>query len=338
MKKLIKLSLIICCFVLLTACRSENNTTTNSEKYSDTKELMGTFVSLDGYGANAEQAIKKAFTKAFELENIFSYSIPESELNIVNNSAFNYPVAISDDLFAVLDTALQVGELSQNSLNISMGNLITLWGIGTDKANLPSAKNINSVLKHCQNQNIILDCSNKTVRFKNDKFKIHLGAIAKGYIADELKKIFLENGVASGIINLGGNVLTVGAKPDNTEWKVAITDPFDITKTMATVKIKDYSVVTSGDYDKYFEQGNKRYHHILDPKNGYPTDSLVSTTIITKNSAYADALSTATFVLGAEEAVKLIESLDDTEAVFIDKKQEIYKTSGFDKFLHKENS
>ena len=160
------------------------------------------------------------------------------------------------------------------------------------------------------------------------KSAIDLGGIAKGYMADQLKEYLLGEGVTSAIINLGGNVLTIGEKPDGTSFNIGIQKPFDKQNaTITSVQVKDSSVVTSGSYERYFKLGDTIYHHILNTETGYPCDNgLLSVTILSKESIDGDALSTACFTLGLEEGQKLIESLEDIDAIFVTDDYEIIDT------------
>lgn len=180
--------------------------------------------------------------------------------------------------------------------------------------------------------------SNKTVELKEKvELKkvgqsIDLGGIAKGYAGDEAIKIYKKHGIESAYINLGGNVVVLGKKPNGKPWKIGIQNPRDIKgKYIGIVEVSDKAVITSGDYERYFEENGKRYHHIFDPNTGYPANSgLISATIITGLSIEGDALSTAVFVLGLEKGIELVESLEGVEGIFITEDKNIYVTSGLE--------
>lgn len=175
-----------------------------------------------------------------------------------------------------------------------------------------------------------LDEEKRTIRFLNPNIQLDFGATAKGFAADEIKNMLVEEyGITCGIINLGGNIITIGAKYDGQPWGIGITDPNDTTRAVSTEYLTNATAVTSGNYERYFIEDGVRYHHILDPKTGYSANNgLISTTIITENSMLADALSTATYVMGLEKAYAYIESLDDVEAIFITDDGTVVKTSG----------
>ncbi len=306
---------------------------TAEEEYCErTEELFGTFVSVKIYaedGADPDSALDAAFERARELEQIFSPTIDGSELNAVNVSAFSQDTAVSEEFRFLLEESLDDTALSDGALDCTIGGLIDLWGIGTEHARIPSEEEIRRCLPTDGSAPVLLHADG-TVRFTGEQVQLQFGAVAKGYIADEMKKVLLDHGVRSGILVLGGNVLTIGQNPVKQDaWTIGITDPFSPEQITATISAKDASVVTSGNYERYFEANGVRYHHILDPQTGYPADSgLVSTTIIAASSLTCDALSTATYVLGAEAGMALVERMDGVEAVFITEDGEFLTSSG----------
>ncbi|MDI3535253.1 MAG: FAD:protein transferase, partial [Thermosediminibacterales bacterium] len=177
---------------------------------------------------------------------------------------------------------------------------------------------------------VLLNSKEKSIMLKKEEMMLDLGGIAKGYAADEVSKILKENHVKHAIVNLGGNVLAYGNKPDGSKWRIGIQKPFAPRGDYAgVVSVINKAVVTSGIYERYFEENGKIYHHILDPETGYPVENnLMSVTIITDKSIDADSLSTSVFAMGLKEGLNLIEKLDNTEAIFITKDSKIYLTSG----------
>ena len=257
-----------------------------------------------------------------------SVNIANSELNYLNNNAYNNPIKVSDELFYVIDKGIYYCKLTDGAIDITIGNLIDKWAIGTDNPKIVSAEECESEINLKNYNNVELNPDEKTIKFLSDKIKINLGAIAKGYIADEMKRILTEEyNIKSGILNLGGNVLTIGTKENGEEYNVGICNPKDTSDVIESIKVSDKTVVTSGNYERYFiGEDGKRYHHILDPSTGYPAEKgYISTTIIADNSIDADALSTATYVLGESKAKELIEKLDGIEAIFITDDMKIEK-------------
>ncbi len=301
------------------------------EAYERTEELFGTFVSVKVYADDrktADAALDAAFSRAAALESILSPTIADSELNAVNASAFSNAAAISEDFEFLLEKSLYYTELTDGAFDCTIGELIDLWGIGTGHARIPETLEIRDAL-HPIGSEVVLLADDGSVRFSDERVQLQFGAIAKGYIADEMKETLQMHGIESGTLVLGGNVLTIGSKPDADAWTIGITDPFHPEQITASVKVSDLSVVTSGNYERYYEYNDIRYHHILDPKTGCPADSgLVSTTIIAESSLECDALSTAVYVLGAEKGMALLERLEGVEGILITDDGEFLLSSG----------
>ena len=236
---------------------------------------------------------------------------------------------VSDETISLLKKAISYSELSDGAFDISIGALSSLWNFKDHQDNhLPAQKDIDTALATVGYDNILIE--GNTVTLKNPDTRIDLGGIGKGFIADQMKQYLNDEGIQEGIINLGGNVLTVGPKSSGETYKIGIQKPFDTTgSSIAFVEITDESLVSSGVYERYFEVDGKRYHHILNPTTGYPYDNgLLGVTIITDSSADADALSTTCFALGLEDGMKLVESTEGVEAVFITEDYQIHKSSG----------
>ncbi len=317
--------------LFMTGC-SEMQTQPSS--FQRTEELLGTYVTVTVYGddtAMLRDAVDAAFAKAYAMEQCLSPTIADSELNQVNAAAYEHAVQVSDTLRYLTEQSCYYGALSGGALDCTIGEIIALWGIGTDTAHLPEPEEIQELLYHGEGQRLALE--GDTVRFLDDGVMLQFGAVAKGYIADEMKLVLQSCGVESAALSLGGNVLTIGNKPDGSEWRIGITDPFSPDQVTACVSVSDLSVVTSGNYEKYFEEDGIRYHHILDPETGYPAQTgLVSVTILAESSLTCDALSTAVYVMGAQEGMTLIESLDGVEAVLITEDGSLLASSGMEQY------
>lgn len=319
--------------VLLIAVSSSGCTGT-PKQYERTQELFGTFVSARIYASDAssaEEALDAAFARAKALEQTFSPTIADSELNAVNASAFSQEIKVSEDFYTLLEQSLAYSKRSEGAFDCSIGELISLWGIGTEDARVPTEGEIRSTLHSSAHE--VITQQDGAVRFLDDRVQLQFGAIAKGYIADEMKEALQAHGIESGTLSLGGNILTIGSKNGDVPWTIGITDPFAPQEITATVEVRDLSVVTSGNYERYFEENGSTYHHILNPKTGYPSDAgLISATIIAKSSLQCDALSTAVYVLGAQEGLALIESLDGAECVLITEDGTLQQSSGMDAY------
>lgn len=274
------------------------------------------------------QAIKAdIFERVQHLEELMTMRSETSEVSMINAAAGIEPVQVSDETFEVIKASLYYSEISEGNFDISVGPLVQLWGIGTDSPRVPEQQEIDQALSYIDYRDIILDEEAQTVMLAREGMMIDLGAIAKGYVADKITDLLIENDVESAIINLGGNVYIHGDK-DGADFRIGIQNPFDTRGDFIGIyQGSDKSVVTSGAYERFFEQGGKSYHHILSTETGYPVDNeIASTTIISARSIDGDALSTSVFALGADEGIKLIESLEDVDAIFITKDKEIYLT------------
>lgn len=267
-----------------------------------------------------------------DIENKMSDTIPGSDVSKINNNAGSNFVNVSDDTFFVIKEAIKYSNLSDGNFDITIGPVSDLWGIGTKNSNVPSTKEIQSILNLVDYKNIILDESNKSIKLKKSNMRIDLGAIAKGYAADIIVDYLKSNNVKSAIINLGGNIYTLGSKNNKEPFTVGIQDPtLPRGNSIGNIKTTNKSVVTSGIYERYIQKENKIYHHILNPSSGYPFENeLSSVTIISNKSIICDALSTSVFGLGLDKGLDLIESLDNTDAILITKNKEIYLTSNIE--------
>ena len=274
------------------------------------------------------QAVKAdIFERVQHLEEIMTMKSDSSEVSMINEAAGKEPVKVSQETFDVIKASLYYSEISGGMFDISVGPLVQLWGIGTDDARVPEQQEIDQALSYINYKDIILDEEAMTVMLAKEGMMIDLGAIAKGYVADKITDLLIENDVKSAIINLGGNVYIHGDK-DGADFKIGVQNPFNTRgEFIGIYKGTDKSVVTSGAYERFFEQDGKSYHHILSTETGYPVDNeIASTTIISAKSIDGDALSTSSFALGVDKGLELIESLDDVDAIFITKDKKIYLT------------
>ena len=240
---------------------------------------------------------------------------------------------VSASLAELVSKGLDYSVLSEGAFDIAIEPLTSLWNFTAENPKVPKDSLIQAALPKCNYHNISVDTDKNEITLKTDDTAIELGAIAKGYIADRLKDYLVSQDVKSAIINLGGNVLCIGEKTDNSAFKIGIQKPFaDRSETIAVMDIRDKSVVSSGIYERCFEQDGTLYHHLLNPKTGYPYDNgLIAVTIISDQSVNGDALSTTCFALGLEDGMKLAESLDDVQAFFVTSDYEIHYTRDFQK-------
>ncbi len=304
-----------------------------SEVISETIYALGTVIDIQIYDENvdkAKKAIQESIERITEIENKMSVNKDISEVILINENAGENPVQVSEDTFYVLKKAKEYSKLSNGAFDLTIEPIVKLWGIGTEDARVPEKEEITSLLNLVNYEDLKLDESTNKVQLNKKGQAIDLGGIAKGYAGDEIKRILLENDINTAFINLGGNVVTLGTKVDGSSWRIGIQNPLgDRGNYIAVLEVVDKTVVTSGNYERYFIEDGKRYHHIINPKTGYPAEEgIISSTIVTDKSIDADALSTSVYVLGLEKGMELIESLDNVDAVIITEDKNVYITEG----------
>lgn len=324
--------LLVFVLLLVTGCAKKEETPTAYEPVSQNKYLLGTIVNITLYD-NAEQEIFDEIFSAIEKieKEMTINNALDSEVIEINQQAGVDYVQVSEQTFEVIKTGLAYSKLGNGNFDITVGPLVKLWEIGFEDAHVPSEEEIKESLEHIDYHKVLLDEENHAVKLEDAGMQLDLGGIAKGYAADVAASIIKEHGNQAAIINLGGNVYAYGEKANGDSFKIGVQNPFSPRGAyLGILSVKDQTVVTSGTYERFFEQDGTVYHHILDPKTGYPVENnLESVTIVTESSMSADALSTMTFVLGLEEGLNLVESLDDVEALFITKDHQLYASSGF---------
>ena len=315
---------LLFCF-LLTACGYKESSASEIEGFA-----MGTVILQRIYHGEAKSISKKVMDRLGEIEPVMTINREGGEMNSLNQAAGSDYVKLSGETLYVLNKAKTYSELSKGSFDVTVGPLVKAWGIYTDNQRVPEKEEINNLLNLVNYKKISINTGESKAKLEFKGQIADLGGIAKGYAGDEAIKIYRDNGVKSAFISLGGNVVALGGKPDGSPWKIGVRDPRGPEGSyLGIISVKDKAVVSSGDYERYFERDNKRYHHILDPKTGYPANSgLIGTTIISELSIDADALSTSVFVLGLEEGLKLIESLDGVEAILITEDKKVYTSKG----------
>lgn len=295
--------------------------------------FLDTIIQVTVYDSGKESCLDECMSLVDKYEKLFSATIEGSDIWNINHSG-GEPVTVSDETLIVLNTALTYCALTDGRIDITIESVSKLWDFHQGSVQfdtsviLPDKDTISEALQHVDYHNISI--TGNAVTLKDPKASISLGFIAKGYIADQIKEYLISQNVKSAIINLGGNLLAVGSKPDGTAFQFGIQKPFDKGGSIITsLPVSDRSLVSSGIYERYFYQDDILYHHILNPATGYPIqNNLLGVTILSDSSMMGDALSTSCYVLGLEEGMELIESLDGVEAVFITQDYELHYSSG----------
>lgn len=293
-----------------------------------TKILLGTVVEIqvrDADEQKTEDAITKAFTEIKRIDDLFTTYNEASPVWKLNNSSDSI-ISVDPEIYSLIVLCDSITKLSNGSFDVSLDNLTKVWGFYTDDPKLPDRSAIDSALSLSGWNNIKLIDENKII--KHSKVGLNFGAIAKGYAVDKAIEILKNAEINEALVNAGGEISVIG-----NNWIVGIQHPREINSIIKKIKLDGFTVATSGDYEQYFEVDGKRYHHIINPKTGYPSTGLQSVTIINKSNAFADALATAVFVMGKENGINLIESLDYTEAMIVDEEGKIFYSSGFEKFI-----
>lgn len=277
--------------------------TNNDKVYNANGLYFDTLVNITVYNSKDAKVLDGCLEICEKYENLFSRTVENSDVFRINNAKGN-PTEVSKETAYLIKESLKYCEMTDGAVDITVAPLCDLWDFTSNDVP-PLKEEIDKALGHVNYRNV--EVEGNLVTLKDPEASIDLGFIAKGYIADQIKAYMLTNGVQSGIISLGGNVLTIGEKKDGTLYKVGIRKPFgESGECVDTVEVSDRSVVTSGTYERYFEYDGVIYHHIIDARNGYPAQrEYDSVTIVSDDSVTGDALSTACFLLGREESEKL---------------------------------
>lgn len=301
---------------------------------AQTEFVFHTICKVNLYEDSSEEFYAEIFSRLREIENVFNNYSPSSEISHVNENAAESAVEVSEDFFTVLKTALLFCELSGGAFDITVGPLVKLWNVTGENPRVPNEEDFARVMPLVGYKNVIISEAESapTVRFAKKGVQLDLGAIAKGFAADEVEKILREKKVRRAVVSLGGNVYVHGKKSRGEKWSVGIRNPFG-EGNAAMIFTQNNSVVTSGGYERFFKKDGELYSHILNPATGFPVRTdIVSVTIICPNSMAADALSTSVFVCGLEGIARFSQSplCPEFECVAIDKDGMFYATRGIE--------
>lgn len=320
---------IICAVVLssgiVVGCGKSGYLGINSNQENRSFFAMDTYMKITAYGENTAEILAEAEEKIHEFEKKWSVTDEESEIFKANHSG-GKKVTVSEDTAEILDFSLNMSELTGGVLDCTMYPVLAEWGFTTGEYRIPKTAEITELLGKTGYEKISLEEKDLTVP---EGMQVDLGAVGKGFAGDAVIEILKENGVESAILDLGGNIQTIGSKPDGKDWRLGLRDPSG-EGTFAVLEISDAAVVTSGGYERYFVgDDGERYWHILDPETGCPARSgLVSVTIIGSEGKLCDALSTSIFVMGAEKATEYWRKNGGFEMVLADENGKIYITEG----------
>lgn len=286
---------------------------------------MDTFIDLKAQGENGEKALLEAEKEINRLEKLFSPTIEQSEIFAINQYAAKQTVTVSKDTFDLIEKAKEYCNITEGAFDITIAPVVKAWGFTEEVKRVPSDEEIQQKLQLVDNNKLHIDKQNSTVYLEYENMSIDLGGIAKGYASNKVNEILKKNGVSSAVISLGGYVSVTGKRPDGTKWRIAVQDPMNSEGYVGILNVEDTSVITSGVYQRFFEQNGKKYHHIIDTKTGKPTQNgLLSVTIVCDNGAMADALSTSVMVAGLQKGSELWRKLDNFGMIVITDSNEMY--------------
>ena len=285
---------------------------------------MDTVMNLTAYGPNAPGALDAAAAEINRLDDLLSISSENGEIMKINRDGEG---SVSPDVEALLDRALDFSRETDGLFDCTIEPVMEAWGFTDQDYRIPSEEELKLLLSKVDSDQVQL--TDGEVKLPPD-VRLDLGGIAKGFTSARIMDIFAENGITSGLVSLGGNVQALGHKPDGSLWRIGIQDPNNLDDIFATVEIADQAVITSGPYQRYFEENGVRYHHIIDPRTGYPADSgLISVTIISSDGTLADALSTSLYIMGPDRAASFWkEHQDQFDAIMMTNDGTVLVTSG----------
>ena len=299
-------------------------------EFSRTEFALGTVCTVTLYEQGKNSLYNDIFSRIREIENLMSLNISSSDISRINSNAGIKPVSVHENTFKVIERAVYFAQLSGGAFDPAIGPIVSLWGISGDNPRCPSQEEIDKILPLVNWRNIELDANANSVFLTQHGMSLDLGAIAKGYAADAAAEILKNAGIKRGLVDLGGNIIVIGEKKDKSPWRVGIQNPYGNRRDFfGIVHTDEKTIVTSGIYERNFEEDGRFFHHLFSPFDGYPADNgLISVTVIMDISMEADALSTAAFVLGYEKGLFLIESIPGVEAIFVFNDRSVQVTKG----------
>lgn len=288
---------------------------------------MDTYMTLTAYGEHAQEAVDKAAERVEALDALLSTGNENSEIYQLNQ---NGEATLSEEGGYLVERALELYKKTEGAFDIAIYPVMQAWGFPTQDYHVPDDDTLKEKLALADASKVNYDKDTRKIFFDQDGMEIDLGGIAKGYTSSQIMQIYQDCGVTSGLVNLGGNVQALGCKTDGSKWRVAIQSPDDTEEYLGILEIEDQAVITSGGYERYFEEDGVTYHHIIDPATGYPADSgLISVTIVSDDGTLADGLSTSLFIMGEEKAAQFWrENSDEFEAIMETSDCELYVTEG----------
>ena len=277
--------------------------------------------------AEANEYIDMAISEITRIEKLISSWDEDSQTSEINRQAGIAPVKVSPELFDLIERALGISQLTDGAFDISYASMDRIWHFDGSMTEMPTSEEIKASVAKVGFQKVVLDDEEHSVFLTEKGMKIGFGGIGKGYAADKAKALLKSRGVTAGIINASGDMTTWGKQPNGDEWKVAITNPLDKSKSFGLLPISNGAVVTSGNYEKFVQFEGIRYAHIIDPRTGYPATGILSVTVFAPKAELADALATAVFVMGIETGLNRINQLPKVECIIVDENGQLHQSA-----------
>lgn len=288
---------------------SEEQGTGEEKSKSQDIFAMDTYMTVTAYGEKCEEAVDAAVAEIERLDDLLSTGSDDSEVTKINKNGGG---TLSEDTSYLVKRALEVYKDTDGAFDISIYPVMKAWGFAGDTFQVPDKKTLSNALSLVDASKISYNEKKSTISFEKKGMQIDLGGIAKGYTSDRVIEILKSYGIEHAMINLGGNVDLLGKKTDGSEWRIAVQDPEDEDSYVGVLSVSDEAVITSGGYERYFEEDGVTYHHIIDPATGYPANNgLISVTIVSDDGTLADGLSTSLFVMGKDKAISYWRSHSD---------------------------
>ncbi len=293
---------------------------------------MDTYMTVTAYGSRCKEAVDAAVDEINRLDALISIGDEDSEIYKVNENGSGI---LSPELGYLVEKSLDLYESTDGLFDIAIYPIMNEWGFISQEYKVPDENTLADLLKLADASKIHYNEESGEITFDTENMQIDLGGITKGYTSAQIMEIYKEYGVTSGLVSLGGNVQVLGTKTDGSPWRVAIQNPDDESDYIGVLSVSDVAVITSGGYERYFEEDGVKYHHIIDPRTGYPADSgLTSVTIVSGDGTLADGLSTSLFIMGKDQAIEYWrQHSDEFDTILIDENKEVYVTEGIADFF-----
>ena len=339
------ISFLMCLTFLLlplTSCK-EKKPTTQAKSYYEYFDTVSTILSYKGDSEEEftenHEAVAKLLGEYHKLFDIYYEYSGVNNLKTVNKNAGIAPVEVDERLIDFLLVCKEMYTLTDGKTNIAMGAVLKLWHDcredaegDPENAKIPSEAELAEAAEHCDINDLVIDVGASTVYISDPKMQLDVGAIGKGYAAERAAELLMDKAVTGYVLNIGGNIRAIGSKPDGSGWETGITHPNKSSdeRFIRKVSIKNISLVTSGDYERYYTVGGVKYHHIIDPETLMPSEYFSSVSVFAKDSGLADALSTALFCMSYEDGMALVNSLEGVEVIWVDRQYNVKHTNGID--------